>query len=47
MSLFSSIIIATILSYAIIKIYTILRIYLQVGAGRIALSDRTESIREN
>ena len=50
MSLFSSIIITIILSYAIIRIYTILHIYLQVsetGSGRTALNDRTECIRES
>ena len=42
--LFSSIIITIILSYAIIRIYTILHSYLQVSKTEGSLSDRTECI---
>ena len=46
MSFFSSIIITIVLSYAIIRVYIILHIYLQ-SIGRTAFTDQTEYIREN
>ena len=53
MLLFSSITLAIISSYAIIRIYIVLHIYLQVSetalqvSVRTALSDWTECIKEN